>query len=150
MAQHIKQILESAVRLEEYSHNLYLGAAGKTDVVSVNRLLIKLADQEKLHKEKLETLNFKRLTAKVIPDKINRIDVEKELMLTPISELGDLKNIFRFALRLEQDSKSMYLKLTESTTDQKAKDLFLWLSGEEETHLNILNETMNSLGIGGI
>ncbi|MBN1503094.1 ferritin family protein [Candidatus Woesearchaeota archaeon] len=145
----LKLILEHAIKFEEYSAQLYMSAVEKTKVESVKRILKQLAGQELVHKQKLETLDYTTLGAKVIADKIEAIDVKDELMLTPLNEFGSLKEVFTFASKLEVDSRDMYQQLSNSVKEKKAKKLFSWLANEEEKHNTILRETIESLGLGG-
>jgi len=145
--QKLKQILENAIKKEEYSYQIYMRAIDMTEVDSVKTLLQKLADQELLHKEKLETLDFSKIGEKVIPEKIGKIDVAEELMMTPLEEFGSLSELFKFAMKKEVEAREMYRQLAESVDDENAKNLFSMLSEEEENHRQILLDTMKEIGL---
>ncbi|MBW2999278.1 ferritin family protein [Candidatus Woesearchaeota archaeon] len=145
--QKLKQILESAIKKEEYSYQIYMRAIDMTEVDSVKTLLQKLADQELLHKEKLETLDFNKIGERVIPEKIGKIDVAEELMMTPLEEFGSLSELFKFAMKKEVEAREMYKQLAESVDDENVKKLFGMLSEEEENHRQILLDTMKEIGL---
>jgi rubrerythrin len=145
--QKLKQILESAIKKEEYSYQIYMRAIEMTEVDSVKTLLQKLADQELLHKEKLETLDFNKIGARVIPGKIGKIDIAEELMMAPLEEFGSLSELFKFAMKKEVEAREMYKQLAESVDDENVKKLFGMLSEEEENHRQILLDTMKEIGL---
>ena len=87
------------------------------------------------------------LGEKVIPDKISEINVSDDLMLTPINEFKELKEIFEFAIKAEIEAQDMYMKLSESVNDDRAKKLFLMLYGEEKKHETLLKDELEKMGI---
>ncbi|MBU0756629.1 MAG: ferritin family protein [Nanoarchaeota archaeon] len=147
MNEKLQQILNMAIKEEEFFKNFYLEAAEKTDVESAKALLKNLSEAEASHKERLETLDSEKLGELVIADKIDAIDVAEELALTPINEFNSLKEIFEFAIKAEASAKDMYERLGESVDDETAKKLFTLLASEEEKHHDMLASELEKIGI---
>ena len=58
---------------------------------------------------------------------------------------ADLKNAYEVALELEKASYELYRKLAGQTPDSQAKQFFEFLMGEENTHYELLSETLEYL-----
>lgn len=147
MNERLKLIMESAIKQEEYSREFYKAAAAKTKVPSAKKLLLRLSAEEQIHKERLETMDFSKLGAKVLADRINEIDVAQELMLTPVNEFKDLKAVLLFAIKKEQAAKKLYEELAYAAEDEKARHLFNVLSSEENNHEAMLAAELHKLSI---
>ncbi len=146
MRKTLKQIVAFAIRQEEHFYKLYSKGAKQTDVISARQLLVKLADQEKKHKERLKALDTKKAAETAFQKKLDSIRTE-ELMLTPLNEIKALKDIFSYAIRSEVNAKTMYAKLAASVSDKKAKQLFLALSKEEKKHEDLLKKEIKKLSL---
>ncbi len=138
MYERLKTILENAIKEEEYFHSFYLYLAEKIENDEIKQDLRKLAEQELMHKEKLECLSFEQIGRKVIADKINEIDVAEEVALTPVEEFKDLKDMFAFAIKQETIAQTTYEQLASAVDDENAKKLFLILADEEKKHRLLL------------
>jgi len=54
-----------------------------------------------------------------------------------------LRDLFRLAVQLEEEGHAFYLKMAEKVSDQAAKELCLWLAGEEARHRDIFQAQLD-------
>ncbi|MBD3202798.1 hypothetical protein GF327_00755 [Candidatus Woesearchaeota archaeon] len=141
----LKQIIELAVKEEEYFYNLYKKGAKETDIESAKRLFNRLAEEEQGHKEKLLSLDIGNLRESFKP--VESIELDKELMLTPLNEIKTLKEIFKMSIQSERKANERYNFLGKSVDDIKAKRMFGFLAGEEKKHEELLKNELAKLDI---
>lgn len=159
----IRDSLEMAVQMEKSGYEIYMKAAKKT--------------QNKLGKTTLEAIAAKELDhikaivkfSEKVGEKVSSIDMAISLInvknkkdyILPIfeklkSELdaevspdADLEKAYQVALQLERDSYDLYKKLAGESKDPQAKKFFEFLMGEENTHYELLQETLQYLNSPG-
>ncbi|MFC1698080.1 ferritin family protein [Nanoarchaeota archaeon] len=141
----VKNILETAIKEEEYFYEFYKKLAEKATDEEMKKELNELAEYEKMHKEKLETLNFNEIGAKVIPEKLEKIDIGEELNLPDIDEFLDMRTMIEFAIKNEVKAKVMYKLLADSIDDESASNLLNKLSEEEAMHEQVLKEKLEKI-----
>lgn len=134
MDKKLQRAISQAIKKEEYSYKLYIKAYKKTKIKSSKQLFKKLAQQELKHKKTLKTLNLKQLETKKL-----RFNVAKKLMLTPLNELNELKNILKSVISREQDAYDSYMKLS-GVFSGKPKILFIKLANQEKTHKELIKK----------
>lgn len=144
MNKKVKRIIEYAIKEEEGFMKLYTEAVGKTEEDSVKTLLTRLAKEEAMHKEKLESLDIENLEAN---ESISEIKISEEVMMSPIDEFNTLKQMLEFAKNREIEAKDRYRKISSYVEDVKAKDLLNFLAKEEEKHENLLDDALKETGI---
>lgn len=142
LSETIKTILENAIREEEYFSAFYMKMSEKASDESIKEQLRNLALQEQMHKEAIEALSFEKIGMRVIADKINEIDIEYELTLTPIEEFDNLHDMFKFAIKHETIAELGYERLANAINDADAKKLFLHFADEEKKHKLLLTGKM--------
>ncbi|MBS3112824.1 hypothetical protein J4418_01965 [Candidatus Woesearchaeota archaeon] len=143
MKEKLKLILENAIEEEEYFSRLYKELASLQTNLLIKKKLLELSNQEKMHKEKLESLDFVKLGAKVIPGVLDSIKINTDVSNTPKAEFYNIELMFKFAITQEALAKTSYKKLAEAFDDKSAKNLFLTLFKEEEMHEHLLIEQLN-------
>lgn len=136
MNEDIKIIIENAIKEEEYFSEFYKKLAESANDEKVKEGLLRLSEQERIHKEKLLSLNLHVLG--VVPGIITKEDVEAEVSLTPVEEFASVKDMLAFAVKQEVQAELMYKKLSASTEDEDAKKLFDMLAEEEKEHKMLL------------
>ena len=135
----MNKLLEGAINIaikkEEYSYKLYMRAYKKAKLRGSRLLFKKLAEQELKHKRILQKLDLKdvKLNTKI------RFSVSKKLMLTPLNEIKDLKDILEKSMLREQDSYESYIKLA-GVASGKLKKVFNNLAKEETKHKQIIEK----------
>ena len=147
MKDKLNQILYMAIREEQYFLDLYKSGAKKTNIESAQRLFKRLAIEEKSHKEKLLALNIDKISKTFNPKSLDSINLDKELMLTPIDEFKNIKDIFKTAIESEINAKERYQYLQENVKEKEAKELFGLLSNEENKHEKLLKNELNNLDL---
>jgi rubrerythrin len=145
MSDELKQIIESAIKDEEYFFQLYKRAASKTAVASVKKLFLWLSEQEQVHKQKLQALSPEQYGGGEFADLISDIDVMGEVAITPIDSFKNEKAVFEFAIKGEVTAKSVYAKLAGIVVDSGQKKLFKALSAEEKKHEELLKSELKKL-----
>ncbi len=138
LSENIKSILNQAIRYEEESYNMYIKAYSKAENPSSKTLFKKLANQEKKHKAALRKINPKDVE-KIQNPRSRYLNVCRNLMLTPLSELKELKDIFRKASRKEKEAQERYLRFAKAVKPGKIRALFLKLAEEEKKHEKLLD-----------
>jgi len=137
-AEKLKIILETAIREEEYFYRFYQVLSDLQSDEDVKNSLLQLSKQEKLHSEKLHTLSFEKLGANIVPELFDLVDLDSDVVLTPMSEFEDLHTMFKFAIKQEALAKGTYSALAAAINDESAKQLLLNLAQEEEMHEQLL------------
>jgi len=154
--QDINEALETALSMEKKGYDIYMEAAKKT----VNKLgkftLEAIAAKELDHIEAIK--NYGKSINKAIEiinpkDKNDYIRpimerLKKELDLTVKAD-SDLENAYKVALGLEKTSYDFYKKQAAETEDPLTRKFFEFLMGEENTHYELLSETLEYLNKTG-
>jgi rubrerythrin len=144
MEEKIKEIVQEAIKEEEYFTIFYTRLAEKATDPQLKEELIRLSDFEKMHKERLEKLNF----FKVNPENANKItnlDVSKDLGLPKIDEFLNMESMFEFAIQQEINAQKKYSQLAEIIEDQETKQTFITLAQEEKGHEQLLKDKLSKL-----
>jgi len=149
MSEIFKQILENAIRDEAYFHEFYKRLALFAKDKKVSQELLKLSEQEKLHKEKLESLSFEKIGENIIPEKVDELAIE-EASLAPIEDFKSVNDMLVFAIKQEILARTAYMQLAKATTDAKVGLLFTKLANEEKTHELILTGKLASAAWGEV
>ncbi len=145
MNERLQSIIKGAIKEEEHFIKYYSDAAKKTTVPSAKTLFQKLSKQEMMHKVKLKNLDLKSM--KVKDEDISKIEVAKDLMLTPISEFKELKKVFKYAIKAEVAARLMYLHLANSVDGPVESKLFSKLAEEEAKHEELLVSQMHRMDL---
>jgi len=130
----IKQAINAAIKQEEYSYKLYMSMQKQVVFASAKQLLRRLAKEELLHKKALKTLDPKKLELK--PKK--RLYVAKSIAWAPITELGGIRSILRFAIHKEEQAYQRYRKFAQTFSSKKINILFTKLAEQEKNHKRLL------------
>ncbi len=139
----LKNILEFAMREEEKAFQLYSDTAARIDSDAIKSVLLKLAQQEKVHKERIKALFDDELH----PDMavLSQIDISKDVVMAPLTDMGRLGTLLKGAIEAEVDAKELYAHLSKALKDPDASALLQMLSDEEATHERILKDLLENL-----
>jgi len=130
----LQKAISNAIKKEEYAYKLYMKACKKAGLKGSKQLFKRLAEQELKHKKILKNIDLKKFETTKI-----RFNVAKKLMLTPLNEIKELKNILKAAIKREQESYEFYMKMARAFSG-KVKLLFKGLASEEKTHKELVNK----------
>ena len=153
----LKNALETALDMEHSGYSLYMQAAKSTSNLLGKSTLEAIAAKELDHIKAIETFAKNNLDKAIVAinpkskkDYIQPIMKKLEKALhEKISPDSDLDQAYRVALELEKNSFEFYKNLKEKSGDVKAKKFFEFLMGEENTHYEILKESLEYLNHPG-
>ncbi len=127
-------ILDFAIGNEEEAYVFYYDLANSMkDNPRMHEIFMTLADQERVHKQKLldakEGKYLLHVEEKVLDLKLSDylVDVEPRPDMT-------YQDALILAMKKEKKAFALYTVLGEASTDKKVKDLFMLLAQEEARH----------------
>lgn len=141
----LKIILENAIKEEAYFHLFYRELAMMQGDESVRAKLLELSIQERMHKEKLETLNVDKIGGLIVPEMVDDLEVADKVSNTPMAEFENMEMMFKFAIRQEAMAKNVYASLAKVIGDVDTKQLFERLAAEEAGHEQLLIEEFKKI-----
>ena len=128
-----KDAITFAIRKEAEAYNLYTTYGQLIKTPGLKKMFQELAQQEKLHREILENIDKKDVSAYVLKDipdlKIG--DFVKEEEFSPDM---DYASALRLAIKREENSLKLYQHLAGGTGDPELTKLFSSLAQEESKH----------------
>lgn len=154
---------QTALDMEKKGYDTYMAAAKRT----VNKLgrstLEAIASKELDHIKAIETF-YAKMSGKSqrIDEAVDAINPkDKKDYIRPIMDKlrvelndkvkpdSDLEKAYDVAMGLEKHSYNLYKKLAGETNDKQVKEFFRTLMGEENTHYQLLQETLEYLNHPG-
>lgn len=159
----ISDALKMAVDMEKNGYDIYMKAAKKTSNELGKATLQAIAAKELDHIKAIGEFS-KKIGAKdpVLDIAISLINVKnKKDYILPIFERlrneldakvnpdSDLGKAYEVAMQLEKESYDLYKKLAGEAVDPQVKKFFEFLMGEENTHYELLEETLQYLNHPG-
>jgi rubrerythrin len=155
----ISQDLKIALDLEKNGYNVYMKAAAATSNALGKATLTAIAEKELDHIKAIEefsgkissaSLDFDRAIKDINPK--DKADYIRPVMAKLKQELkaqvkpdSDLEKAYKIAMGLEKDSFNLYKKLAGGSDNPQEKKFFEFLMGEENTHFELLEETLQYL-----
>ena len=145
--------LNMALDMEKKGYDLYKKASQKTLNKLGKTTLEAIARKELDHINAIEEFAKHSLNKAIeMINPLEKIDYVKPIMDKLEKELNeneakdmDLEESYKAALKLEKDSYDLYKGLSEKMKEDQAKKFFQFLMGEENTHYELLNETLEYL-----
>ena len=139
--------------MEKQGYDIYMEASRSTSNVLGKSTLQEIARKELDHIKAIKEFskkNFDKAIASINPleKKDYVLPIMKELKSTldqKIQKDSDLENAYKVAMELEKKSYDYYQDLKNKSEDPKSKDFFQFLMGEENTHYELLEETLEYL-----
>jgi rubrerythrin len=149
----IQEALATAIAMEKNGYDLYIKAAQKTSNKLGKTTLEAIAAKELDHIKAIEAFsenNFGKAIENVNPkskmDYVRSVMGKLEKSLDDnITKDSDLEKAYKVALELEKLSFDFYKKLNKESSNSQAKKFFEFLMGEENTHYELLSETLEYL-----
>ncbi len=149
----LQEALETALEMEKNGYDLYIKAARKTSNKLGKTTLEAIAAKELDHIRAIEEFaenNFGKAIESVNPK--SKIDYVRSVMEKlersldeNITKDSDLEKAYKVALELEKHSYDFYKNLNKGSKNPQAKKFFEFLMGEENTHYELLSETLEYL-----
>ncbi|MBN2001529.1 ferritin family protein [candidate division KSB1 bacterium] len=138
----MKKIITKAIQREVEARQVYLKAAELTDAEELKNLFLWLADEEKIHEDKLRALEPGRLSGEGdISETPSMVDFLQD---PPPAALDNIQNVLIFAMKRERKAFNFYGNLAQSVADKSIKAVLFWLAGEEKIHLEKIESVYDS------
>jgi len=135
------EVLKKAIEMEEEGKQFYLQSAQKAKSLLARKIFQELADEEELHKEKIEELFEDLRQGKSLNKWVTKVadsskleKVFQDSLMEKATASSDDLDALRFALDLENKSVKYYENLNEATSDPRQRRFYLTLSQEERGH----------------
>jgi len=139
--------------MEKTGYDLYMKAAKATKNILGKSIFEAIAKKELDHIKAIEAFsarNILKATEDINPKE--KIEYVRSIMSCLAKELQkdvvqdtDLAKAYKAAMGLEKNSYNLYKGLMESSDDAQTKKFFSFLMGEENTHYELLQETLEYL-----
>lgn len=152
-------IVHRAIDRERDAINVYLGLAKIVTDAKAKNVLIHLASDEVGHMAKLEKHLISVLRGKDwVIERAEMVEAMSEQVSEPsVLEAVDPKKlaaadtiqILKVAIDREVEANRFYLEMAGRSKKDSAKEMFLSLAKEEETHAMILQAEVDSIGQNG-
>ncbi len=144
--QTVEAVLDTAIRLETRSEQIYRQAAEIVSVPGAKTLLRELAEEEVRHKELLEGVkasgDHQRIGHGDAPTDMKLSDYLKEIPLTNESTIED---IFVFAMKREQQAVDLYTRMLDIYAGTDATPILKRLVLEEQGHKERLEKEYDDI-----
>ncbi|MFC1559944.1 ferritin family protein [Candidatus Margulisiibacteriota bacterium] len=148
--------LQAAISMEQKGYELYKSAADKTSNKLGKEILEAIAKKELDHIAAIEKFSSDIGAATKSINPKNKEDYILPIVENLRGELedkvksdSDLAKAYEVAMGMERESYALYKKLLGEAKDPKAKKFFEFLMGEETTHYELLQETLEYLNHPG-
>ena len=134
----IHMLVKQAITFEEQTIEFYQRAAVRMTLEPSKLLLLSFAEEEAQHKLKLEQFLSGDLqeifASQPVPEKIE-ISIDSHSLHRKITGLESEAEIIELAIMKEKASYSFYRLLSQKTKIHSAKQVFLFLAQQEQSHL---------------
>jgi rubrerythrin len=149
----MQKALETAIKMEKTGYDLYMKAAQKTSNKLGRSTLEAIAVKELDHIKAIEEFSEKNIGKAI--ESINpkdkkdyvRVVMDKfaKYLDENITKDSDLEKAYKAAMGLEKSSYNIYKDLFSKSGDPRSKKFFEFLMGEENSHYELLSETLEYL-----
>ncbi|MEN8138901.1 MAG: ferritin family protein [Bacteroidota bacterium] len=130
----IDEILDYAIQSEQDAVDFYTNLAEKASNIAVKKIFLKNADEEKVHKIKLEKVKAEGVFAEEFKGGVPDLKISDYIVAKPPSKIDDYADALRLAMHREKGAYKLYTVLGESTNNSDLKKLFARLAEEEASH----------------
>jgi len=151
--ENMDQALETALKMEKTGYDLYMKAAGKTSNKLGKTTLEAIAVKELDHIKAIEEFSEKNIGKAIESinpkDKKDYVRVVMDKFAKYLDENiikdSDLEKAYKAAMGLEKSTYAFYEDLFKRSKEPEVKKFFEFLMGEENTHYELLSETLEYL-----
>lgn len=127
------EIVQFAIDGEQEAVDAYTTASEIVTRTNVKNMLLGLAGQEQMHKERLESIDRERVTETAI---VNVPDLKIADFMDDVAITADMdyQDILAVAMKREERAHNLYSTLASNTDDAELKKVFEVLAQEEAGH----------------
>ncbi|MEI7885484.1 MAG: ferritin family protein [Clostridia bacterium] len=135
--------LTAAIKMELAGEKYYMEQATANQGNSLQALFVLLAKEESEHAKKLQA-NFEKLTTRLADEQelsgAKSVFKGIRAFKSANKAIPQQLEVYRFALKKEQESIQLYEKLLATTTDDGTKSLLAYLITQEKEHFAVFEE----------
>lgn len=131
----IETLIEFAIEKEEEAMSFYKGLAKKVERKEIAAELLKFADMEKGHRDRLKKFDASK-TSWGKPKEVQNLKIAEYAVTQKLKPTMTWQELLNVAMQRELASWRLYKDLARLTSDKATRDLFVWLAGEEAGHKN--------------
>jgi len=135
--QTFEKLVSIAVQREEEAYDFYMKAAEGSELKASAKLLQDLANQEVIHKQKLEEALddgvCDTFTCSSV-EEIEKMELDQYLIDIPLSSSSTPQDVLIIAIKKEAAAHSFYKALSELTSKATHRAVFETLAKEEDVH----------------
>ncbi|MHC4758035.1 MAG: ferritin-like domain-containing protein [Planctomycetota bacterium] len=128
----IDQVLRFAIKKEQAAHDFYINLSKKADKSEMKQTCMDFAQQELIHKSKLEAVKAGQLNLE--KEEIGNLDLADTVEdVWAYSEMK-YQEMLMLAMKREMQAFKLYCALAKMTKQKELKNTLLLLAQEEEQH----------------
>ncbi|MFX1484452.1 MAG: ferritin family protein [Promethearchaeota archaeon] len=135
--QSFEKLVSLAIKREEEAYDFYMKAAEDSQLKASSKLLLDLANQEVIHKRKLENALEEGVcdtfTCSSV-EELEKLDLNQYLVDVPLAPSSTPQEVLIVAIKKEAAANSFYKSLSELTGSASHRAVFEALAKEEEVH----------------
>jgi len=127
------EIIRFAIDGEQEAVDAYTTASETVTRTNVKKMLLGMARQEQMHKEKLESIDRERVADTAI---VNVPDLRIADFMDDVTITADMdyQDILAVAMKREEKAHNLYTTLASNTEDAELRKVFELLAQEEAGH----------------
>lgn len=146
--QSFEKLVSLAIQREEEAYDFYMKAAEESEFKASVKLLHDLANQEVIHKKKLEQALdggvCDTFTCSSV-EEVEKLDLDQYLVDIPLSPSSSPQEVLIVAIKKEAAANSFYKALSELTGNASNRSVFEALAKEEEVHKTRLQDLYDDI-----
>lgn len=129
----VNDVFSFAIEREKLASQMYETASKKVTNLVLKSTLLDLSREELKHQTILE-LVAQKYTNAIVPTQIVSIDFDEYSFDKKIFEVEDVKEIFDYAIHMENKSVDLYESMAQQVIDKDIKALLMELVKQESSH----------------
>jgi rubrerythrin len=154
----ILEALTAGIQSEVAAYVFYYEAAGKIQRKEFRETIEKLAQEEKKHfhilegqydslvrSEKWNTI-ADVLRREGLPEISEEMQEKHKDLIAKVREIDSEITILQMALKLEEDARDLFKRLSEQAQSEEGRKTFSHLAGFEEGHVRLVQSMIDRLG----
>jgi len=137
----VEEVLETARRIEESSYEFYATAEKMVPSPYLKEQMKDLADQEKVHKQKIEEMiekGVEEVAKGLIIERVQDMKLGDYLLPSKIDSKANIQDILITAIKREDLTHQFYQNLLKGARHEDLRKVLEFLSIEELKHKNKL------------
>lgn len=131
--QTIDDVLRFAIAMEVLAHQFYTELILRTPDPAMQDVFQTLADEELIHKEKIEALQ-EGIAADLGILEFSEMEIKTYAATYDLPKDMNYKDAIELATRKEKDAFLLYSLLADSVTEPDVRELFEYLAKQEKNH----------------